>query len=203
MTDLIMVTLAILALVFGLASCGSLLLAVATDYWLYTREPIDFENMILGGAQDISHEEFPPVSLQGLPPQADQFMLNESIQIILPTTILIHSGLWRVCVYYEDEDGKFCVLLSFCVWPVRTAVHPKPVTKNCSECVGNTFWTDLFILLIDLLFTPVVLVSRWCIEVRVLSPNRLSVTVREYWLRSNVGASRRRRHHQLHPPWVP
>ena len=36
-----------ISLTFGLASTGALLLAVATDYWLYTSEPMDFENMVM------------------------------------------------------------------------------------------------------------------------------------------------------------
>ena len=28
--------------------------------------------------------------------------MNETVQILLPTHIQLHSGLWRSCVYYED-----------------------------------------------------------------------------------------------------
>ena len=59
-----MVTLHIVSLVFGLASVGSLFLAVTTDYWLYTSEPFDFEKMILEGQAEITGEEFPPDVLQ-------------------------------------------------------------------------------------------------------------------------------------------
>ena len=40
-------TLTLISLTFGLAATGALLLAVATDYWLYTSEPMDFENMVM------------------------------------------------------------------------------------------------------------------------------------------------------------
>ena len=59
-----MVTLHTVSLVFGLASVGSLFLAVTTDYWLYTSEPFDFEKMILEGQAEITGEEFPPDVLQ-------------------------------------------------------------------------------------------------------------------------------------------
>ncbi len=92
-------TLTLVALGFGLASVGALFLAIATDYWLFTSEPVDFEKMILGGQSEISKDEFPPDTIQGFD---DEVFLNESVPMIFPTAIKIHSGLWRVCVYYED-----------------------------------------------------------------------------------------------------
>ena len=59
-----MVALHLLSLVFGLASVGSLFLAVITDYWLYTSEPFDFENMILEGQAEIAGEDFPTDAIQ-------------------------------------------------------------------------------------------------------------------------------------------
>ena len=96
-------TLTLISLGLGLASVGMLFLAIVTDYWLFTSEPLDFENMIMNGQSEISEEDFPPDTLQGI--DGDIF-LNESIK--LPAVIKLHSGLWRVCVYYEDL-GKYCV----------------------------------------------------------------------------------------------
>ena len=59
-----MTALTILSLILGLASVGSLLLAISTDYWLYTSEPIDFEKMILDGQAGISPDDFPPEALK-------------------------------------------------------------------------------------------------------------------------------------------
>ena len=47
-------TLTLIALGFGLASVGTLFLAIATDYWLFTSEPVDFETMILDGQSEVS-----------------------------------------------------------------------------------------------------------------------------------------------------
>ena len=46
-------TLTLISLGFGLASVGTLFLAIATDYWLFTSEPVDFESMILGGEPEV------------------------------------------------------------------------------------------------------------------------------------------------------
>ncbi len=103
-----MIALTIIALLTGLASTGALLLAIVTDYWLYTSEPLDFENMILGGEVDVSAEDFPPDALEGFQVDDNYPTLNESTQIILPAAISLHSGLWRVCVFF-DEPG-LCAL---------------------------------------------------------------------------------------------
>ena len=58
--------------------------------------------MSFQGEPEMSEENFPPETLEGMP--EDMFQ-NESMAIILPTAIKLHSGLWRVCVYYE-ELGK-------------------------------------------------------------------------------------------------
>ena len=88
----------IISLFLGLLACGILSLSVVTDYWLYTTEPMDFNEMIMGGKSELEEEEMPPQSLPGID---KEFLINGSIPIILPTTIKLHSGLWRVCVYYE------------------------------------------------------------------------------------------------------
>ena len=59
-----MIALTTLSLILGLASVGSLFLAISTDYWLYTKEPVDFEQMILEGQAGISEEDFPPDALE-------------------------------------------------------------------------------------------------------------------------------------------
>ncbi|KAI0230992.1 hypothetical protein LSAT2_018635 [Lamellibrachia satsuma] len=73
------------ALVAGLAASGTLFLSSVADFWLYTSEPIQFE---------------PPDS-------------NDSI--VIWTSVKLHSGLWRACVYddgptvgdNEDESGTY------------------------------------------------------------------------------------------------
>ena len=59
-----MIALTTLSLILGLASVGSLFLAISTDYWLYYKEPVDFEQMILEGQAGISEEDFPPDALE-------------------------------------------------------------------------------------------------------------------------------------------
>ncbi len=93
-------TLTLISLTFGLASTGALLLAVATDYWLYTSEPVNIEEMMMNGQSDVSEEEFPLESVDGM---KDEYLMNESLPMIVPEAIKLHSGLWRVCVYYEEE----------------------------------------------------------------------------------------------------
>ncbi len=57
------------------------------------------------GKSEISQEEFPTDSVKGFD---DEFFMNESVPMILPTAIKIHSGLWRVCVYYDDLGSGKC-----------------------------------------------------------------------------------------------
>ncbi len=59
----------VLALSFGLLATVALALAVSTDYWLFTCEPIQ-ENY------SINNVSFP-----------------------IRMSIKLHSGLWRMCVY--------------------------------------------------------------------------------------------------------
>ena len=51
------------------------------------------------GEPELSEDSFPLESLEGMPEDVFQ---NETVPIILPTAIKLHSGLWRVCVYYEE-----------------------------------------------------------------------------------------------------
>ncbi len=103
-----MTMLTLVSLGLGLVATGVLSLAIVTDFWLYSSEPLDFENMVMGGNPSLPAEEFPPDTLQGL--GADFSEMNETSPVgYLPTSIKLHSGLWRVCVYYEGEEGKFCL----------------------------------------------------------------------------------------------
>ena len=135
-------TLTLISLTFGLASTGTLLLAVATDYWLFTSEPINFEEMVLGGQADLSEEEFPPETLDVM--ELDYLGgdgLNDSVPIIIPTAIKLHSGLWRVCVYYEELGVYMCFSLSHCCqefWAEKRAISTlylrlKSSHINCSS----------------------------------------------------------------------
>ncbi len=101
--------LTLVSLGLGLVATGVLSLAIVTDYWLYSSEPLDFENMVMGGNPSLPAEGFPPDTLQGL--GADYPGMNGTDPMaILPTSIKLHSGLWRVCVYYESDEGKLFVL---------------------------------------------------------------------------------------------
>ena len=62
-----------------------------------------FFTILSQGEPEMSEENFPPESLEGVD-DMDMYMNNESM-MIMPTSIKLHSGLWRVCVYYE-ELGK-------------------------------------------------------------------------------------------------
>lgn len=69
--------MSIAALALGLFSTCALALAVATDFWLYTSEPVAGDERF----------EFDPVT-------------NETIEMP-PMYVSVHSGLWRVCVVIE------------------------------------------------------------------------------------------------------
>ena len=110
----------ILSLLLGLLACGILSLSVVTDYWLYTTEPMDFSEMIMGGKSELEEDEMPPKSLSGVD---KDFLINATGPIILPTTIKLHSGLWRVCVYYDI--GKLIT------WGLCTVPKMSPGSLAC------------------------------------------------------------------------
>ena len=99
-----MAMLTFVSLALGLVATGVLSLAVATDYWLYSSEPLDFENMVMDANPALPEEDFAPDELQGL--GQEYTGMDDASPILLPTSIKLHSGLWRVCVYYEGEEGK-------------------------------------------------------------------------------------------------
>lgn len=72
----------LVALGLGLFSTCALALAVATDFWLYTSEPVPGEERF----------EIDPAT-------------NESIQMP-PMYVSVHSGLWRVCVVIDYWPGR-------------------------------------------------------------------------------------------------
>ena len=98
--------LSLVSLLLGLLASGILTLAVVTDYWLYTTEPMNFEEMIMGGKSELDEEDLP---LETLPDVGKDFLINDGNPIILPNSIKLHSGLWRVCVYYEMEIGRWLI----------------------------------------------------------------------------------------------
>ena len=63
-------TLSLTSLAFALIATGALSLAVATDYWLFTMEPI----------------------------YADYEYNGTTMRVMVPTNL--HSGLWRACPYF-------------------------------------------------------------------------------------------------------
>jgi hypothetical protein len=90
--------LTLLSLAFGLLASGALALAVATDYWLYTSEPLgedDMQDMI----PSVSPGDYPMYtnySYYGY----DEGALQDAPMMF----IKVHSGLWRVCTVIE---GRF------------------------------------------------------------------------------------------------
>ena len=82
------------SLMFGLLSVGTLLLAVATDYWLFTQEDLDIMQMMVYEEPDNSS-----VSL-------DEIGGSDDAEMIPPPSVMriwTHSGLWRSCVVYPIE----------------------------------------------------------------------------------------------------
>ncbi len=80
--------ISIAALALGLFSTCALALAVATDFWLYTSEPVAGEERF----------EVDPLT-------------NETIEMP-PMYVSVHSGLWRVCVVIEYYLPGKCVTVT-------------------------------------------------------------------------------------------
>lgn len=67
--------LGLCSLALGLLATGALSLAVATDYWLYTGEPI-----------------------------MGQYVVDINITYHFSSFITLHSGLWRACMYNDQDE---------------------------------------------------------------------------------------------------
>jgi len=107
--------LSLTSLGFGLVATGALSLAVATDYWLFTVEPIvpkvdDMtgynETAVLAAAYDELESD---VGASGPPADALLPVVGPDGSSMLPIVISMHSGLWRVCII-TDPPGV-CIAL--------------------------------------------------------------------------------------------
>jgi len=112
--------LSLTSLGFGLVATGALSLAVATDYWLFTVEPVipDIglnDTAVLAAAYDDDGEELEDASRPS-PVDADALLpvVGPDGSSMLPIVISMHSGLWRLCII-NDPPGE-CIRRS-------TAVH--------------------------------------------------------------------------------
>ena len=76
------------SLVMGLMSFGALSLAVATDFWLYTSEPVT-------------------ISLDSFNSSMDGGESPDQLPVIV---VNCYSGLWRFCVFYPD--GRYMISLA-------------------------------------------------------------------------------------------
>jgi hypothetical protein len=98
------------SLVFGLVATGALALALATDYWLFTSEPFNAENIDFPTAEE---NEMPPeysynntttdsYNTSAIPEYPDE-----------PIFIETHSGLWRMCLVNELQGDEGMVSMYF------------------------------------------------------------------------------------------
>jgi hypothetical protein len=78
-------TLSLVSLGFGLVATGALSLAVATDYWLFTIEPLPTQQDYGPGRENFTEEESVTT------PQQDNYIV-----------IHAHSGLWRTCIILHE-----------------------------------------------------------------------------------------------------
>ena len=82
------------SLAFGLMSFGALSLAVATDFWLFTDEPL---------SPDMWMDMVGPGGFN------ESYPYDEEMPVVLPGVIVanLHSGLWRACMFYASEPGGY------------------------------------------------------------------------------------------------
>jgi len=97
--------LSLTSLGFGLVATGALSLAVATDYWLFTVEPVavkfDFNNDTIEA--EAVYEE---------PDTASTAPSPDAVGLIPEVLVLsMHSGLWRLC-FIIDPPGAYIALYS-------------------------------------------------------------------------------------------
>jgi len=108
--------LSLISLGFGLVATGALSLAVATDYWLFTVEPLipGADGIITGpndtAAMAVAYDgEELDAAASGPPADAVLPVVGPDGGSMLPVVISMHSGLWRLCII-TDHPGM-CIAL--------------------------------------------------------------------------------------------
>ena len=95
--------LSMASLAFGLVATGGLALAVATDFWLYTSEPILIPDSVL--ATGPGPDDYYPLN----DTYVDEYPVNEGgiPGLFEPPTFTVqtNSGLWRACIIYGNMIG--------------------------------------------------------------------------------------------------
>jgi len=98
--------LSLTSLGFGLVATGALSLAVATDYWLFTVEPVIPDPESMTGPNDTvpmaaayeGHELDAGAESASGPPADALPPVGPDGNAMLPIVISMHSGLWRLCI---------------------------------------------------------------------------------------------------------
>jgi len=98
--------LSLTSLGFGLVATGALSLAVATDYWLFTVEPVipDFNDTAI--AETYEDQELLDDTTSSEAPGAQDALLVPDGGSMLPIVINMHSGLWRLCIINEGPGAS-------------------------------------------------------------------------------------------------
>lgn len=95
-------SLSLFSLLFGLVATGALSLAVATDFWIYTEEPI---RLTLGNDSDYAGGGGGGAGAQ-VP--GDQSLSASAVNYL---NIRMHSGLWRLCIIHGETGRTIHLLL--------------------------------------------------------------------------------------------
>lgn len=82
-----------LSLVFGLLACGTLSLAVSTDFWLHTSENLDPSST--GAAAGVATG----ISINDTRTAVDA--VDADLTVVVAAKM--HSGLWRSCTSFDYE----------------------------------------------------------------------------------------------------
>lgn len=106
--------LSLTSLGFGLVATGALSLAVATDYWLFTVEPI-IPDIMIGSNDTAAYEghELDAGAESASGPPADALLppVGPGDGSMLPVVISMHSGLWRLCIINDPPGASIALYL--------------------------------------------------------------------------------------------
>lgn len=98
-------SLSLFSLLFGLVATGALSLAVATDFWIYTEEPIV---LTLGNDSDYAGGGGGGGAAAQVP--GDQSLSASAVNYL---NIRMHSGLWRLCIIHGETGRTIHLLLNY------------------------------------------------------------------------------------------
>jgi len=143
-----------LSLVFGLLAVGTLSLSVATDFWLFTSEGLKLsppEDAPPGAASyEAAYDE---LNMTEIDEVDGEMAMDYSLPLDGTVQVNVHSGLWRLCMYSDDQGTLIHIQVSTaCTLSVKKRPFVQIPMQHCGffthgvkQFVHSHFQTFLYL----------------------------------------------------------